>query len=261
MRVKFEGAEADQHKLEAYEGIKSLEGLIRVARIATHYAATGEVRFRAPYTDLLEARISQINNGSFEMVFDYASRMADAVSFDAAKTRAEALFNHLIRRGTGKSEQEEIVVEGKTIPSGDLAAMGEAAESGLKAAHRWINLGEKKISVIDGDDQADLDLSTKEYVETEIVGEELTRDVSVAAMNVNSKNGRVYLLDEKRTVPFLVHKNAQSHTVSNLSKYLQKYAEKTGQTVNIRYRPIRHIDGKTKRLIIFDCFEVEDDAA
>ena len=58
MRIKFTGDEADDHRLEAYEGVKSLDGLIRVARIATHYAATGEVRFRAPYTDLLETHLS-----------------------------------------------------------------------------------------------------------------------------------------------------------------------------------------------------------
>jgi len=260
MRIRFQGGEADHHRLEAYEGIKSLEGLIRVARIATHYAATGEVRFRAPYTADLEAQISQIINGSFEMLFDYASRMVDRVKADEAKTKAEALFNFLVRRGTGQEDAEDLIVEGTLIPSGDIAAMSEAAESGLKAAHRWIDLDNKRIDVIDHDDVTSLDLATKRYVEEEEMGDEVTRDVSVAAMNVNSKNGRVFLLDEQRTVPFLVHKDAEPRTVTNLTRYLTKYAERTGERVNIRYRPIRHIDGRLKRLIIFDCFDVRDAA-
>lgn len=256
MRIKFEGAEADEHKLEAYEGIKSIEGLMRVARIATHYAATDEVRFRAPYTNILEVHITQINNGSFEMLFDYASRIVDRVIGNSAEVKGEALFNFLVKRGTGKIDAEELQVDGTNIPAGDLAAMSEASESALKAAHRWINQNGKKISVIDGDDHAVLDSQTKIYVEEEEIGGEDTRDVSVASMNVNSKNGRVYLLDEHRTVPFIVHKAAAPRTVTNLSRYLLKYAEKTGDTVNIRYRPVRHIDGRLKRLIVFDCFDV-----
>ena len=261
MRIKFEGEEADHHKLEAYEGIKSIEGFIRVARIATHYAATGEVRFRAPYTSMLETQISQINNGSFEMIFDYASRIADALEFDAKKTKAEAIFNHLVARGTGQTDEDgDLPVGEDVVPSGDIAAMSEASEAGLKAAHRWIDRDNKTVKVIDGEDHIQIDSGTKNYVEEEIIGDEITRDVSVAAMNVNSKNGRVYLFDEHRTVPFLVHKDAEPRTITNLSRYLPEYAEKTGHTVNIRYRPVSHIDGKTKRLIIFDCFEIDDAA-
>lgn len=149
MRIKFEGGEADDHRLEAYEGIKSLEGLIRVARIATHYAATGEVRFRAPYTDLLEAQITTVINGSFEMLFDYASRIGDHLASHAAKIKAEGLFNALIQRGTGQDANDgDLVIEDYTIPEGDVAAMGEAIESGLKGAHRWINQNGKRISLI-----------------------------------------------------------------------------------------------------------------
>lgn len=260
MRIKFEGAEADDHRLEAYEGIKSLEGLIRVARIATHYAATGEVRFRAPYTDLLESQISQIQNGSLEMLFDYASRITDQIASSDAKTKAEALFNFLIRRGTGQTEDEDLEVEGVTIPSGDVAAMAEASESALKAAHRWIDRDSKSISVFDGDTPTRLDEGTREYVEEEIMGEEQTRDVTVAAINANSKNGRVYLFDEHRTVPFLIHKEAEPGTMATLSKFLPKYVARTNETVNIRFRPVLHIDGRIKRLIIFDSVDITDAA-
>ncbi|HUE79760.1 MAG TPA: hypothetical protein VMN38_09025 [Sphingomicrobium sp.] len=260
MRVRFEGAEAEGHRLEAYEGIKSLEGLIRVARIATHYSATGEVRFRAPYTDLLEMRMSQIANGSFEMIFDYASKIADHVQSMDATSKAAQLFQFLVRRGTGQIDAETVVIEGEEIPSGDIGAMSEAAESGLKSAHRWIGENGKSITVIDGEDDTTLNLETKEYVETELEGDVEIRDVSVAAINVNSRNGRVYLLDEHRTVPFIVHRDADPGTVPTLTRYLNKYANKTGETVSVRYRPVRHIDGRLKRIVIFDCEEIDEAA-
>jgi len=260
VRVKFEGAEADSHRLEAYEGIKSLEGLIRVARIATHYSATGEVRFRAPYTDMLEMRMSQIANGSFEMIFDYASKIVDHIQSSDAKSKAEQLFQFLVRRGTGQTDDETVIIDGVEIPTGDVGAMIEAAEAGMKSAHRWVTENEKTITVIDGDDNTTLNLGTKEYVETEIQGDVTSRDVSVAAINVNSKNGRVYLLDEYRTVPFIVHRDADPDTVPLLTRYLSKYADKTGETVNITYRPIFHVDGRIKRIIIFDCEEIDEAA-
>jgi hypothetical protein len=118
LRVKFEGAEADGHRLDGYEGIKSLEGLIRVPRIATHYAATGEVRIRAPYSNLLDLQMSQIANGSFEMIFEYASKIADHVQSMEAKSKAEQLFQFLVRRGSGQTEDETIVIDDGAIPNG-----------------------------------------------------------------------------------------------------------------------------------------------
>lgn len=258
MRIKFEGAEADQNRLEAYEGLKSIDGLMRVARIATHYAATGEVRHRAPYTAMLETHITQIQNGSFEMLFENISMLLDQVQASQTKAKAEAVFNRLIGRGTGQVDQMPLQVEGQEIPSGDIDAMAEAAEAALQHAHRWINSEQKKISVVDGADQVKLDSQTKSYVEKELVGDERTQDVSVAALNVNNRTGRVYLFDQGRTVPFLVHKDAAPRTIANLSRYLSKYAQKTGETVGIRFRPVGHIDGRLKRLILFDCVDLQD---
>lgn len=258
MRIRFTGGEADGHRLEAYEGIKSIDGLIRVARIATHYAATGEVRFRAPYTDLLETHLSITAAGSFELLFEQVSKLKQGG--EKATKKANFLLNRILLRGTGQAEEESLFVEGEEIPSGDIEAMVEAAEGGLKTAHRWITTGKKRISVNDDEGEVELDSHTRSFVEDTDYGQETTRDVSVAALNVNNRTGRVYLHDVGHTVPFLVHREAKGHTITNLSTYLDEYAHKTGATVNIRYRPLIHVDGRIKRLVIFDCFEIGDAA-
>lgn len=258
MRIKFEGGEADEHRIEAYDGIKSIDGLIRVARIATHYAATGEVRYRAPYTDLLEVHLSVTQEGSFELLFEQISKMTEGAAH--AKHVADALLNRILKRGTGQGEFDELQVGEQIIPPGDIEAMVEAAEAGIKSAHRWISSGQKTISINDDDGEVELDLETRAYVESVNMGNEVTRDVSVAALNVNNRTGRVYLHDEGRTIPFLVHREAEGHTITNLSTYLDEYAHKTGATVNIRYRPMVHSDGRVTRLIIFDCFDIQDAA-
>ena len=85
-----------------------------------------------------------------------------------------------------------------------------------------------------------LDEETKKYLATEYPDEiTSTQDVSVGALNVNSRNGRVFFHDLGRTVPFYVPRDAESRTVPTLSRFLTQYAEKTGATVNINFRRIR----------------------
>lgn len=260
MRISFSGAEADEHRLEAYEGLKSLDGLVRVATIAAHYAATGEVRFRAPYSELLQTQISGTRNGSFEFVFDQLSRFADAVQGAAARTKAEAIFSRLISRGTGQASDAELRVDDEVIPPGDIDAMTEAAEAAISNAHRWIDRDEKAIRIIDGDEHTEINMGTKAYIEQENVGELQFQDVSVAALNVNSGAGRVYFRDLGRTVPFAISRDASARTVANLSTSLSRYANKMGDTVNITFRTVEHIDGRVKKILIFDCFEARDAA-
>lgn len=260
MRIIFSGAEAEEHRLEAYEGLKSLDGLVRVATIASHYAATGEVRFRAPYTDLLQVQISGTRNGSFEFVFDQLSRFADVIQGDAVRSKADALFARLMARGTGQAAQEELRVDGEVIPPGDIDAMAEAADGAIHAAHRWINSDEKKIEIRDGDDAVEIDLATKEYIQQEIVGGEIFADVSVAALNVNSRTGRVYFPEIGRTVPFSIDGSANPRTVANLSIYLNRYASKTGEMVRVLFRPIEQVDRRLKKILIIDAFDAREAA-
>ncbi|MBD8618678.1 hypothetical protein IFT67_07055 [Sphingomonas sp. CFBP 13728] len=260
MRISFSGSEAEHHRLEAYEGLKSLDGIVRVATIAAHYAATNEVRFRAPYSPMLQVQLSGVKNGSFEFIFDQISKFADRVLGDAAKRRSEALLSKLVSLGTGQDDDHGINIPGTKIPDGDLAAMSEASESALISAHRWIDDDDKTISIIDGDDKVQMNSKTKDFVTEEIVGEVSNQDVSVAALNVNNRSGRVYMFDLGRTVPYAVSRDAESRTVANLSTYLRRYAQGNGDRVNIRFTPIKHNDGRLKKIIIYDCFDVRNAA-
>jgi aromatic ring-opening dioxygenase LigB subunit len=104
----------------------------------------------------------------------------------------------------------------------------------------------------------DFNQRTKQYLKDEIIEEgESTQDVSVAALNANSKYGRVFFLDLGRTIPFRVDKNAVARTVPNLSRYLTQYVDNTGATVNIRFKKVLHVDGRLKRIIISDCYGIE----
>lgn len=103
--------------------------------------------------------------------------------------------------------------------------------------------------------------ATKEYLKSEDIDDRSrTQDVSVGALNVNSRNGRVYFHDLGRTVPFYVSREADNRTIPTLSRFLTQYAERTGATVNIQFRRIKYPDGRLKKIIIYDCFAIGDAA-
>ena len=192
------------------------------------------------------------------MLFQQISKLAEDTAH--AKKKANLLINHILKRGTGQAEEDSLTVGDEEIPSGDIEAMVEAAESGLKGAHRWINSENKRISINDDEGEVTLNTITRSFVEDIEYGNETTRDVSVAALNVNNRTGRVYLHNAGHTVPFVVDKNADARTIKNLSKYLDKYANRTGATVNIKYVPIIHVDGRIKKILILDCYDIDDAA-
>ena len=73
INAKFTGLEADEHLLPAYEAGQSLQGIARSLVIASHYAATGEVRHRIPYESNLKIYIKPPRKGSWEAIFQIIS--------------------------------------------------------------------------------------------------------------------------------------------------------------------------------------------
>lgn len=219
--------------------------------MAAHYAATGEVRFRAPYSDEIEFRISAPIEGSLDFPYKVVSKVAGAV---ADRRLAAALFLALLSRSTGQELPPDVAVEMSSVNSGDLDAMAEAAAPGMMRAHRWIDKTGKSI-MIEGETFSDvsLDMETKEYLQTELVGSVTTQDVTVAAVNANSKTGRVYFEDLGRTVPFKVSRDATGRTMSNLSLYLNHFIDKSNEWVAIKFNPILFADDRLKSVMILDC--------
>lgn len=76
LEIKFEGGLADEHRIPAYEGAKSLEGVSRSILIVSNYLVEGRVRRkefgRVPLTFNLVAQ----RPGSFETVYEIAYQTA-----------------------------------------------------------------------------------------------------------------------------------------------------------------------------------------
>jgi len=177
----------------------------------------------------------------------------------AAGNAVYDLLKIVWKKATGTGPEGDIEIGDRTYKSGDVEALTEAISPSLLRGHAWIGHPDQRISIKSGRQiLVDFNKKTKEYLKDEIAEEgRSTQDVSVAALNVNSKHGRVFFFDLGRTVPFRVDKNAEARTVPNLSRYLTQYADRTGATVNIQFKKIFYIDGRLKRIVIYDCYGVE----
>ncbi len=256
LEISFIGLEARRHHIEANDGLEALAGLAHAATLVAHFVATDTVRQRQPYDDGLRFYFEDTRPGSLTVFL----ALGGSLAMGAAGNLTYDLLKIIWKKAIGSGEDGDVELDGRAYRSGDLDALTEAVSPSLLRGHAWIGRhSEQKISIKTGREiLLELDQSTKDYLKNEVPEEgESVQDVSVAALNVNSRHGRVFFYDLGRTVPFRVDKNAEGRTIPNLSRYLTQYAERTGATVNIRFKKIFHIDGRLKRILIYDCYGIE----
>lgn len=255
LEITFTGQEARRHRIEANEGLESLAGLAHAATLVAHFMATGVVRQRQPYDDGLRFFFEETKPGSLTAVL----ALGGALALGAGGNAVYDLLKVVWKKATGTGTDGDVAIGDQVYRSGDIEALTEAVSPSLLRGHAWIGHAEQQISIKSGRQiLVDFNPRTKSYLKNEVTEEgESIQDVSVAALNVNSKHGRVYFLDIGRTVPFKVDRNASARTIPNLSRYLTQYADRTGATVSIRFKKIFYIDGRLKRIIISDCYGIE----
>ena len=69
--LKYEGEEADIHRIPAYEGAQSLQGLSRSLILVSHFIAEGNVRRRVPYSDNIGIYLRPSREGSWEQLIEF----------------------------------------------------------------------------------------------------------------------------------------------------------------------------------------------
>lgn len=255
LEITFLGREADRHQVEANDGLESLAGLAHAATLVAHFVATGTVRQRYPYDNRLKFYFQNTKPGSLTAILAVGGTLAAG----AAGNLVYDILKVVWKRATGTGDDGDVNIGDHTFKGGDLDALTEAVTPSLLRGHAWIDGSQQRISIKKGSQLlVDFSTKTKSHLKDEVPEEgESQQDVSVAALNANSKHGRVYFFDLGRTIPFKVDRHSTPRTTSNLSRYLTQYVDNTGATVSIRFKKIFHADGRLKRIIIYDCYGIE----
>jgi hypothetical protein len=275
MRIiaKFEGEIADEHRIPAYEGAQSLEGIARTITLVSHFAVTGEVRQRYPFSEVGRPYLETTQQGSFDGVFSVFIDPNTPLVTTAFGTLAVGvvagitveLLKLITRRVIGGDHlpEESHVTDLLENRSGDIEALADAAEPSIKKAHTVINYGAGNITLINGSNNiVKFNPISKSYV-SQTIRDHGRREllVSVGMLNVNSRYGRVYNRELGRTVPIIVHRDANPRTLPKLAESLQRYSSRSRAAlpsdVVIIFETERSVDGVDKRYIVFDAYDIE----
>jgi hypothetical protein len=262
-RLRYVGDEAEQNRLPAHEGAQSLEGVSWSISLITNYLATGDIRTRGAMSPKIKSFLSPARQGSF--VNDIAifitepnnlflTSLFGAYTINTISQIVNAVVVKTIKEASGIATQ--LTDKEKRwlskFPSGDMEALVDRIEPSLRRAHDVIADGADNLIIQKGNiPVVTLDRSTKAYVNTSIKGDdEVEREVSVGAFNANSGNGRFYLPDTGKTVPFSIDREPASGTYQTLSYSLDRYVHRRPSYIKVKCFEVITTDGRIKKLIV-----------
>lgn len=261
LTVSFQGLDADDHHIEALSGIESAAGLARSLTLIAHYASTGVVRHRFPFSENALVFLEGTEDGSFN--WKMAVQISGALALGLSTNAIYDLTKTVLMRSIGEdhdpsNEQVAALARKKT---GDLDALVEAIEPAMKKAHYGIGQTATRIIISETNNKRvviEFDQTSKSFLMDSVDGGLSEQDVSVSSLNVNDRTGRAYFLDLKRTIPFRISKDAAGDTITVLSASLDNYANKTVAPVRLYFKRVETTDGRLKRVDVLRAEDVSE---
>jgi hypothetical protein len=198
LNIRFMGGEADDHRLDLYDGTHSLFGFARTLLQSTHFLLNGNVTFQAPAARGVRLFLRPAERGSFSQVIQLVVENPEAAAFGVVSGAALWDFTKvMLSRTTGKSTSgsNQTVRSLQNNCEPDLDALSEAITSPLKHAHRFIDEGNVKKSISLEMEQESVLLTSKsrDYLFLRTTGARYEKIVgSVSSYNINTKYGRIF---------------------------------------------------------------------
>ncbi|MCJ8190859.1 DUF7946 domain-containing protein [Sphingomicrobium aestuariivivum] len=261
--ISFQGLDASEGHIEAFAGLESVAGVARALTLVAHYAATGEVRHRYPFSDDVQFFLEDTEEGSFNFRLRLAIATAVSAPIVVSMTHNAVydLTKTVFQRCIGIEPQGVApqISDLDRTRGGDINALIEAVEPALKKSHYGVGDTTAKITLREEHTQEIIvrfDNESKLYLTQDIAADDDVQQVSISALNANDRTGRAYFLDLKRTVPFRISKHAAPDTLSILSRSLDDYVNEDPSPVQISFERIEAADGRLKRVVIYKAEDV-----
>lgn len=265
--ISFSGGIADNNKLPAYEGIKSVEHISCSLLIISSFLIEGKIRRKDFRNMPIGFNLLTQRKGSFEFLYEVVlpatpfiaelgMSVAGNLLTDVLKLTYQRLLGH---KETVISRDIEFLEEKH---SGDLSALVDAIEPSSLQAHNVINNGVMTIQIFNGhskrDKIIDFNPQTKQYLRESIIDSfPKIKLFSISSYNANQGSGRAYDFDEKRTIPFSVVPEFDAESYNILFYSMHEYTKKkrlnhqlVSASIALKYTCIMTRDGRVKKLIL-----------
>lgn len=260
LALRFEGGEADTHRLDFYDGSESLFGFARTFLQSTHYLVSGQVIFHATAAKNIKLYMQTSEKGSFLQLIQMVIENPGSAVFGVLTAPAVYDFTRsMLKRTFGQpyTPQTDIVRAIEEKKEADLDALSEAVSKPLKLAHRFIaDDGFIRSVNIEGKfgNNFRLNRHTKDYLNDRSLNDRY-EDVlgNISSYNINNMSGRIYDLALGRTVPFKFMREHESADKSAITWSLNERVHGRGGDVVMSV--LREItgSGETTRYLISDC--------
>lgn len=263
IKIRYTGGDADEHMLPLYDGTTSILGISQALQLVVHAYINDEVVSRA--TALRGARmyIKPAQQGSylFELVtlieaYPATAGISAVVFYDFLKVALSRATGSINAEPETKSLRKDF--EKREPFFDDLA---ETLEGSLQRAHRpigggveVINIGRPRSDLIQLDQQSSDWVNTREEI-TELV----TVTGNVTRYNSNTLNGRIYIEELGKIVPFKPNGDFPAANLWHLTWSIHGSNTGLPKRLELEVRYVNSAIGDTKRILISNTKQILDE--
>lgn len=257
-KIRFAGKDADDHRVEAYEGGRSILGMTRAIQIVTQSYLNQVAVSRATALHDGEIYLAGVKPGS--LLFDFDLNILKR-SIGVPKDR-DTFFDFLstiLARASGqKYTPTSAYVQRLDADKEDdlLDLTVEVVEDPLKEGHRAIgnSIGQISIDRPRNGTIMVFDPETKLYLQSSIVDEDWGHlSGHVTRFNAITGNGRAYITSLQKIIPFRLDEGFPPGKRGHITWSLHGSNINTAKNLTFDAKRISSQSGAVKRLAILDC--------
>lgn len=289
--LKFNGKWADQHAVEFYDVSQAMAGFERVVSLTTHLLINGKVITQSPSAKGFKLVAFPPEEGSWKLTVGLVGAMGPTImAFGTAAPDTafgwltKSAVEYVVQETLGftpnfdetlgaqikkyrSSQQGRPICDDLSVERFD--SLVEKTESGVKAIHRPIVYSGSaevasfgyRVGADEGQMNVYADANTFEYIDQTITSDDFSEYCGiVSSYNANTFRGRLYIPEEKRTVPFELGDTVRNASVVNAitaslsTNATQALAGGSGSTKEVCFTAYRNETkiGRLKSLLVVE---------
>lgn len=259
--IKYEGGDADNHKIDLYDAAKSMRGLARALAISTHALNTnGEIRHRVESIPDVNFYLHPGQKGSLVEIVSivFSDPIAQSIGTSVLGAAFWDMINYSWRHATGTTPEPTHRRVKKIVNEKDEFAneISDALEIPLQEIHAPIH-GDGRITIQikkpKGEVILELNTDTYNFVSTiNSGGVELNISGNVTKYNILSGYGRFYDESLGKTIPFHLSNEMTTEKKGVLTRSLHFAGQRAEGKIAIDAKVILTKLNQVKRYIIID---------
>ncbi len=272
--LTFDGGAASEGLLEFYDAAQALAGFQRSLALTTHLALHGKIITQAPFARGFEIYILPIEEGSWKarakLILGTALMVGSVGKDSPVGHVVTSIYSAALSSTMGfevdyDKTLQDLYYESRAdvrVTPEKIDSLCEKIERSVADMHRPIvKSSSASFAKVERCDHTRQDVGpifstlTYEYVRATVLGDEIIEITGyVSSYNINTFQGRVYPIDEKRPIPFEIDSSIRNKNTTGLltqSQHINGQAPFSDDAkVNMICKRLLSATGRVKKYIV-----------